>query len=107
MCCRLVISPHIEPAELVDKLSLRGERALGSHYSLFTSKPGRGSSQPNFRTTMIGNTLAYVLTAVQNLTELQTGWSNLDTPLISEVVRILTIPTNMINFCRCNVEEAG
>ena len=63
--------------------------------------------QPNFCTTMIGNTIAYVLTAVQNLMELQTGWSNLDTPLISKVVHILTIPNNLINFCRCNVEEAG
>ena len=50
---------------------------------------------------MIGTTLAYVLTGVQM------GWSNLDAPLISKVVRILAILNNLINLCSCNVEEAG
>ena len=31
---------------------------------------------------------------------MQTGWSNLDTPLISKVVRILAILNNLINFYR-------
>ena len=47
---------------------------------------------------MTNNTLAYALTGVQSLMELQMGWSNLDTTFISKVVRILATPTDLINF---------
>ena len=37
---------------------------------------------------------------MQNLMELQTGLSNLDTAFISNVVQILASPNNLINVCR-------
>ena len=49
---------------------------------------------------MTGNTLAYALTGMQNLMELETGWSSLDTTFIAKVVQILANPNNLINVCR-------
>lgn len=46
-----------------------------------------------------GNTLAYALTAMQNLMDLDYGWSELDEEFISTVVKIL-VSTNLINVCR-------
>jgi engulfment/cell motility protein 1 len=37
---------------------------------------------------------------MQNLMELETGWSNLDTAFIYKVVQILANPNNLINVCR-------
>ncbi|KAJ2934854.1 hypothetical protein H1R20_g2277, partial [Candolleomyces eurysporus] len=47
-----------------------------------------------------GNTLAYALTAMQNLMELQYGWSTLDSAFILRVVQILSSPQSPINVCR-------
>jgi len=49
---------------------------------------------------MSGNTLAYALAGMQNLMELDTGWSSLDTAFICKVVQILANPNNLINVCR-------
>ena len=37
---------------------------------------------------------------MQNLMELERGWSNLDTVFIYKVVQILANPNNLINVCR-------
>ena len=47
-----------------------------------------------------GNTLAYALTALQNLMELPYGWSSVQPQFILEVVQILSSPQNLINVCR-------
>ncbi|KAJ7066643.1 ELMO/CED-12 family-domain-containing protein [Mycena amicta] len=47
-----------------------------------------------------GNTLAYALTAMQNLMELDYGWSSLDDAFIFQVVQILSSPQSLINVCR-------
>ncbi|PPQ63811.1 hypothetical protein CVT24_009806 [Panaeolus cyanescens] len=47
-----------------------------------------------------GNTLAYALTAMQNLMELDYGWANLDNNFILRVVQILSSPQSLINVCR-------
>ncbi|KAF8966320.1 ELMO/CED-12 family-domain-containing protein [Flammula alnicola] len=50
--------------------------------------------------TATGNTLAYALTAMQNLMELDYGWSNLSEDFILIVVQILASPQSLINVCR-------
>ncbi|KAJ6607513.1 hypothetical protein B0H10DRAFT_2071628 [Mycena sp. CBHHK59/15] len=47
-----------------------------------------------------GNTLAYALAAMQNLMELDYGWSTLDDAFIFQVVQILSSPQSLINVCR-------
>ncbi|KAJ7224321.1 ELMO/CED-12 family-domain-containing protein [Mycena pura] len=47
-----------------------------------------------------GNTLAYALTAMQNLMELDYGWASLDDAFILQVVQILSSPQSLINVCR-------
>ncbi|KAJ7623232.1 ELMO/CED-12 family-domain-containing protein [Roridomyces roridus] len=47
-----------------------------------------------------GNTLAYALTAMQNLMELDYGWATLDDAFIFQVVQILSSPQSLINVCR-------
>ncbi|KAF8637644.1 hypothetical protein AX17_002712 [Amanita inopinata Kibby_2008] len=47
-----------------------------------------------------GNTLAYALTAMQNLMDLDYGWSQLDDVFIFRVVQILSSSTSLINVCR-------
>lgn len=47
-----------------------------------------------------GNTLAYALTAMQNLMELDYGWANLDNNFILRVVQILSSSQSLINVCR-------
>jgi engulfment/cell motility protein 1 len=42
----------------------------------------------------------YALTALQNLMELDYGWSSLEDEFISTVVQILSSPQNLINVCR-------
>ena len=85
LCCRLVNAPHIEAAELVDKLSLRDERTL--RISLFILRKYIEEEQfaaeflhrdglrelIDIINTMTGNTLAYALTGMQNPMGLQTG----------------------------------
>ena len=47
-----------------------------------------------------GNTLAYALTAIQNLMERPYGWSSLSSSFILRVVQILSSSTSPINVCR-------
>ncbi|KAF8659892.1 hypothetical protein AX16_001776 [Volvariella volvacea WC 439] len=47
-----------------------------------------------------GNALAYALTAMQNLMELDYGWAYLDGEFIFKVVQILSSPQSLINVCR-------
>ena len=44
--------------------------------------------------------IQYALTAMQNLMELDYGWSNLEDSFISTVVNILSSPQSLINVCR-------
>ncbi|KAF9482537.1 hypothetical protein BDN70DRAFT_874883 [Pholiota conissans] len=50
--------------------------------------------------TSSGNTLAYALTAMQNLMELDYGWASLTDEFILTVVHILASPQSLINVCR-------
>lgn len=98
--------------EIVDKLSLRDERTL--RFSLFTLQKFIKEVQfaaeflhrdglrelIDIINTTSGNTLAYALAGMQNLMELKTGWSDLDTAFIYKVVQILANPNNLINVCR-------
>lgn len=45
-------------------------------------------------------TLQYALTAMQNLMELDYGWSSLDDAFIFKIVQILSSSTSLINVCR-------
>ncbi|KAG7094065.1 hypothetical protein E1B28_007685 [Marasmius oreades] len=47
-----------------------------------------------------GNSLAYALLAMQNLMELDYGWSTLDDDFIFRIVKILSSPQSPINVCR-------
>ncbi|KAF5316171.1 hypothetical protein D9619_006473 [Psilocybe cf. subviscida] len=47
-----------------------------------------------------GNTLAYALTAMQNIMELDYGWGTLSDAFILRVVQILSSPHSLINVCR-------
>lgn len=42
----------------------------------------------------------YALTAVQNLMDLEYGWSTLNDEFISQIVQILASPQSLINVCR-------
>lgn len=42
----------------------------------------------------------YALTAMQNLMDLEYGWSALDDDFISKIVQILASPHSLINVCR-------
>ncbi|KAF8517883.1 ELMO/CED-12 family-domain-containing protein [Hysterangium stoloniferum] len=109
---RLVNAPKIEALEIADKLSLRDERTLRmTLFSLqklireegfakaFLSRDGMHELIEVISGSH-GNTLAYALTAMQNLMELDYGWSNLGDDFISSVVQILASPQNLINVCR-------
>ncbi|KAF9071535.1 ELMO/CED-12 family-domain-containing protein [Rhodocollybia butyracea] len=47
-----------------------------------------------------GNTLAYALTAMQNLMDLDYGWEKLDEAFIFRVVQVLSSSNSLINVCR-------
>ncbi|KAF8268798.1 ELMO/CED-12 family-domain-containing protein [Lactarius quietus] len=47
-----------------------------------------------------GNTLAYALTAMKNLMDLDYGWADLDSSFIFKVVQIIASPQSLINVCR-------
>ena len=46
------------------------------------------------------SSIQYALTAMQNLMELEYGWSNLEDSFISTVVNVLSSPQSLINVCR-------
>ncbi|KAL4078663.1 ELMO/CED-12 family-domain-containing protein [Scleroderma yunnanense] len=109
---KLVNSSAIEAATIVQKLSLRDEKTLRmSLFSLqkfireekfaqeFLNRDGLRELVDVINTAH-GNTLAYALTAVQNLMDLDYGWSTLDDNFVFKVVQILSSPQSLINVCR-------
>ncbi|KAG8220969.1 ELMO/CED-12 family-domain-containing protein [Butyriboletus roseoflavus] len=109
---RLVNAPHIEAAEIVQKLTYRDEKTLRlSLFSLqkfikeetfaqeFINRDGL-QALVHVIYTEHGNTLAYALTAVQNLMDLDYGWSTLNDEFIFKIVQILASPHSLINVCR-------
>ncbi|KAI0832131.1 ELMO/CED-12 family-domain-containing protein [Trametes gibbosa] len=107
---KLVNAPAIEAAEIVEKLSFRDARlglALTSLRKLIREEQFANEflQRDGFRELIEvinvahGNTLAYALTAMQNLMELDYGWSNLDNAFILKVVQILS-ESSLINVCR-------
>jgi engulfment/cell motility protein 1 len=109
---RLVNASHIEAAEIVQKLTYPDERSL--RLSLFSLQ--KYIKEEKFAQEFLnldglqalvhviytehGNTLAYALTAVQNLMDLEYGWSALNDEFIFKIVQILASPLSLINVCR-------
>ncbi|KAF5383550.1 hypothetical protein D9615_003536 [Tricholomella constricta] len=109
---KLVNAPYREARETADKLGQKNERNL--KLTLFSLQ--KFIREEQFAQEFInhnglrelvsviydsnGNTLAYALTAMQNLMELDYGWSSLDDNFILKVVQILSSPTSLINVCR-------
>lgn len=109
---KLVNSSALEAADIIEKLSIREEKAL--KLALFSLqkfikeesfgheflKRGGLALLIDVIHTSHGNTLAYALVAMQNLMDLQYGWSDLDEMFIFKVVQILSSPQSLINVCR-------
>ncbi|KAK0189031.1 ELMO/CED-12 family-domain-containing protein [Armillaria mellea] len=107
---KLVASPSREAKEIIDKLSMRDDRLRLALFSLqkfireedfahhFISQNGL-AELVDVIYTFPGNVLAYALSAMQNLMELDYGWSNLDDTFILKIVQILS-SQNLINVCR-------
>ncbi|TFK85502.1 hypothetical protein K466DRAFT_494625 [Polyporus arcularius HHB13444] len=108
---KLVNAPAIEAAEIVEKLGARDAKlglALTSLRKLireeqfaneFLQRDGLHELIDVINTSH-GNILAYALTAMQNLMELDYGWANLDNSFILKVVQILSSEQSLINVCR-------
>ncbi|TFY79819.1 hypothetical protein EWM64_g4192 [Hericium alpestre] len=110
---KLVNSPAIEATELLDKLLMRDEKTMRLPLFSLTRK---NTQEDQFATAFVnrdgvrilievinvsyGNTLAYALTAMQNLMELDYGWATLDDAFILKVVQILSSQNSLINVCR-------
>ncbi|KAG6891187.1 hypothetical protein C0995_008439 [Termitomyces sp. Mi166 len=127
---KLVNAPSREAREIAIKLSQKNERNLrltlftlqkfirvwSLYFSTFTLPKRTTSQEEQFAQEFIdhnglqelvsviyesnGNTLAYALTAMQNLMELDYGWATLDEEFIFKIVQILSSPTSLINVCR-------
>ncbi|KAG6331407.1 hypothetical protein ID866_7685 [Astraeus odoratus] len=109
---KLANSPAVEAGLIVQKLTLRDEKTL--RLSLFSLQKfireekfsqeflNRGGLRElvDVINNVHGNTLAYALTAMQNLMDLDYGWSTLDEAFIFKVVQILSSSTSLINVCR-------
>lgn len=109
---KLVSSPAMEAAEIVEKLTIRDDRNF--RMTLFSLQ--KFSREQQFATEFLnrdgvhmlidiinashGNTLAYALTAMQHLMDLDYGWDNLNDAFILKVVQILSSPQSLINVCR-------
>ncbi|KAG6886236.1 hypothetical protein C0993_010798 [Termitomyces sp. T159_Od127] len=109
---RLVNAPSREAREIAMKLSQGNERNL--KLTLFTLQ--KFIREEQFAQEFIdhnglqelvsviyesnGNTLAYALTAMQNLMELDYGWATLDDDFILKIVQILSSPISLVNVCR-------
>ncbi|KAG6821202.1 hypothetical protein H0H93_004023 [Arthromyces matolae] len=109
---KLVNAPSREARETAFKLSQRNERNL--KITLFALQ--KFIREEQFAQEFInhdglqelvsviydsnGNTLAYALTAMQNLMELDYGWTTLDNEFVFKVVQILASPNSLINVCR-------
>ncbi|KAH9072318.1 ELMO/CED-12 family-domain-containing protein [Lactarius deliciosus] len=109
---KLVNSAAVEAQEIYDKLLLREETSF--RLALFSLQ--RYLREEDFAneflkrdgvhilvdviTSSHGNTLAYALTAMKNLMDLEYGWSALDSSFIFKVVQIIASPQSLINVCR-------
>ncbi|KAF6761645.1 ELMO/CED-12 family-domain-containing protein [Ephemerocybe angulata] len=109
---KLVNAPAQEAREIAEKLKYRHEKSI--RLTLFSLQ--KYIREEQFSTEFLnhnglaelvavieettGNTLAYALTAMQNLMELPYGWSTLDSAFILRVVQILSSPNSPINVCR-------
>ncbi|TFK75020.1 hypothetical protein BDN72DRAFT_955358 [Pluteus cervinus] len=109
---KLVNAPAREARDIAEKLRQRNEKNLKlTLFSLqkfireeqfareFLNNDGLAELVEVIYSTN-GNTLAYALTAMQNLMELEYGWSTLDGNFIFRVVQILSSPQSLINVCR-------
>ncbi|KAF8479572.1 ELMO/CED-12 family-domain-containing protein [Russula ochroleuca] len=109
---KLVNSAAVEAQEIYEKLQLREEKS----YRLALFSLQRYLREEDFAneflkrdgvhvlvdviTTSHGNTLAYALTAMKNLMDLEYGWATLDSSFIFRVVQIIAAPQSLINVCR-------
>ncbi|KAF8825772.1 hypothetical protein HHX47_DHR6000422 [Lentinula edodes] len=94
---KLVNSPNKEGREIAEKLQryIR-ENEFASEFINYD-----GVTQlVDIIFTSLGNTLAYALTAMQNLMELDYGWASLDEAFIFRVVQVLSSSHSLINVCR-------
>ncbi|THG99143.1 hypothetical protein EW026_g3135 [Hermanssonia centrifuga] len=108
---KLVNAPAIEAAEIVERLMVRDNKLGMALTSLrkfvreeqfaaeFLNRDGLNELIRVINDGR-GNILAYALTAMQNLMELDHGWSQLDDDFIYRVVQILSSDTSLINVCR-------
>ncbi|KAI0091646.1 ELMO/CED-12 family-domain-containing protein [Irpex rosettiformis] len=108
---KLMYSTPIEAAEILEKLVARDNR-LGitlthlrklireDQFAIeFLNRDGL-SELIDIINKYQGNILAYALTALQHLMELDHGWSDLNDDFIFRVVQILSSETPLINVCR-------
>ncbi|GJJ11519.1 hypothetical protein Clacol_005752 [Clathrus columnatus] len=108
---RLVSAPKLEALDIVEKLTIKEEKSYRlALFSLqryiredefareFLARDGLQELIQAIMTTH-GNMLAYALTTMQNLMELDYGWSGLGEGFIATIVRILS-SQNPINVCR-------
>lgn len=109
---KLVNAPTLEAVEIVEKLIVKDDKTLKlALFSLqkfireeqfaneFLNRDGLRALVDVINASH-GNTLAYALTAMQNLMELDYGWSSLDDAFIFKVVQILSSSQSLINVCR-------
>ncbi|KAI0684284.1 ELMO/CED-12 family-domain-containing protein [Cytidiella melzeri] len=110
---KLVYSTPIEAAEIIEKLVARDNRLGRTLTDLrklirvredqfaieFLNRDGL-SELIDIINKYQGNILAYALTALQNLMELDHGWSDIDDAFIFRVVQILSSENSLINVCR-------
>ncbi|PCH36212.1 hypothetical protein WOLCODRAFT_140255 [Wolfiporia cocos MD-104 SS10] len=108
---KLVNAPAIEAAEIVEKLAMKDPKMGLALTSLrkyireeqfadqFLHRDGL-YELISVISTSHGNVLAYALTAMQNLMELDHGWDALDNEFILTIVRILSSKQSLINVCR-------
>ncbi|KAH9013264.1 ELMO/CED-12 family-domain-containing protein [Lactarius pseudohatsudake] len=109
---KLVNSAAVEAQEIYDKLLRREETSFRlALFSLqrylreedfaneFLKRDGV-NTLVNVITSSHGNTLAYALTAMKNLMDLEYGWAALDSSFIFKVVQIIASPQSLINVCR-------
>lgn len=109
---KLVNAPALEAAELADKLSSREDavlkKTLVSLQKLIKEEPFANEflNRDGLRELLRvigdchGNALAYALTVMQNLMELDHGWSSLSSGFILKVVQILSSTKSLVNVCR-------
>ncbi|KAI0272362.1 hypothetical protein BC834DRAFT_966403 [Gloeopeniophorella convolvens] len=109
---KLANSGAVEAQEIYEKLLLREEKSF--RMALFSLQ--RLLREEEFANEFLkrdgvrvladviatshGNALAYALTAMKNLMDLEYGWAMLDNAFIFKVVQILSSPQSLINVCR-------